>query len=282
MLSSERKWKLQEGGSGTGRSNKRIAFVYEELVFVLSKCKLSHLPSVSHVLPHTYFKYDWQWQLHHVSWEQTDELPSSFQESDWDVSPYLFLKTAAAKRKPTLAEMGFSLSWVFLWCCCIVSKSSEAVVWGTCGFLAARKPFVVTAASFSFPEAFCGCFELLELGFCTESLRPGSWADGSVLSIISGSSDPKRGTKLSETNMPVFKLGIDHLSHFSVSNSFSPGKTRGLCCPLQTWQAHREMGALTTSWLQNKKWQRWTSCSLPHAIPWKPIFQSAFRFLLFF
>lgn len=100
MLSSERKWKLQGGGSGTGRSNKRIAFVYEELVFVLSKWKLSHLPSVSHELPHTYFKYDWQWQLHHVSWEQTDELPSSFQESDWDVSPYLFLKQLQQRENP--------------------------------------------------------------------------------------------------------------------------------------------------------------------------------------
>lgn len=90
MLSSERKWKLQGGGGRTSRSNKRIAFVHEELVFVLSKCKLSRLPSVSHVLPHTYLKYDLQWQLRHIFREQTDEdkLPSSFQESDWDVSPY--------------------------------------------------------------------------------------------------------------------------------------------------------------------------------------------------
>lgn len=57
MLTNERMWKFQREGGGTSRSNKRIGFVYEKLVFVLSKCKFFFFLCLTYTPTHL-FKYD--------------------------------------------------------------------------------------------------------------------------------------------------------------------------------------------------------------------------------
>lgn len=139
--------------------------MYEELVFVLSKCNSLIFPP-SHTDSHTLIS-------NMICSDSFTMSPESKQMNFPLLSKTVtgmflhifFLKQLQQREKPPwqkrqgLVSVGFFSGVV---AACPRHLSGVRYLW----ILGSQ----VTTASFSFLEAFCRCFELLELGFSTESL----------------------------------------------------------------------------------------------------------------